>query len=94
MKPIEISHILDLYLKAIEKEGKFIVRKKVLPFASLPHLKQIILEVYHTNNKNTSILDVAKTTRSNEEEKDTSILCEELMCKILMYLDKINDAIQ
>lgn len=94
MKVIEINRILDSYLNAIEKEGKFIVRKKVTPFASLPHLKKIILEVYHTNNKNTAILDVSKTTRSNEEEKDTSILCEELMCKILMYLDKINNAIQ
>lgn len=94
MKVIEINRILDSYLNAIEKEGKFIVRKKVLPFVSLPHLKKIILEVYHINNKNTPILDVVKTTRSNEEEKDTSILCEELMCKILIYLDKINNAIQ
>ena len=94
MKVIEINRILDSYLNAIEKEGKFIVRKKVLPFASLPHLKKIVIEVYHTNNKNTAILEVAKTTRSNEEEKDTSILCEELMCKILIYLDKINNAIQ
>lgn len=93
MKTIEISHILDAYLKNNNKEGKFIVRKKVEQFKSIPSVKTIILELYYCKDKNIRIIEVHKTSNPSKEESDTSILCEELMCKILMNLDKINNEI-
>jgi hypothetical protein len=94
MKPIEISHILDNYLKTYNKEGKFIVRKKVEQFKTIPSVRTIVLELYYCKDKNIRVLEVRKTSNPSREESDTSILCEELICKILTDLDKINDAIQ
>ena len=94
MKPIEISHIINAFLEASNIGGKCIVRKKVDHNKVVKSLITITLELYYYNGSNKKIEEISKTTNSNKEEEATSILCEQLISKIMITWEDFNNAIQ
>lgn len=94
MRPIEISHIINAFLESSNIGGKCIVRKKVEHSKVVKSLITITLELYYFNGKNKKIEEVSKTSNSNKEDETTSILCEQLVSKIMVTWEEFRNAIQ
>lgn len=94
MKTIEIVHSLDNYLKENNKEGKFIIRKRVEASAIVASLKTYILELYYINKSTHKILETKTVSSSKSEDLNITIACEELLSKIFSNWESIKNGIQ
>lgn len=94
MKTIEVSHIINTFLTSSNIEGKCVLRKKIERNKIVKSLITITLELYYCNGKNKKIEEVSKTVNSSKEEETTSILCEQLISKLMITWEEFRNAIQ